>query len=260
MRRRLFILSLCALYIVLCPFSSWARSAVELTLDGGYATLMHYPDFTDGTKQGSYGLGAHIGYAFYPVRHFGFGIGLDAHRYAGTLARPYTETLQGVYDSDGEIHDLTHNYTSWNRHVQSWYLEPNFSLQFPIPFERGYGLLFAVGVKYQIDLSSSYSTDWTVTHTGYYDKWHMTITDVPEYGFCTENGSIPAEKMAAPGQVAMFLRADAMIPIAKGWKFIAGINANYGFGNYQPLSINLELGFRMAFSLITRKHCMCEEQ
>ncbi len=251
-----------ALCIVFCAFVSmtaWARSAFEITLDGGYAMLIHYPDFTDGTGKGSYGLGAHIGYTYYPTRYFGFGIGLDTHRYGGLLARPYSETLYGVYDSNGEIHDLTHDYTSWNRHVQLWYFEPNISLQFPVPFANRFGLLFAVGVKYQVGISGSTATDWTVTHLGYYPKWHMTITDVPEYGFGTEKGNIPTEKIPAPNQVAMFFRADALIPIATGWQFVAGINAQYGLTNYQPLSVNFELGFRVAFSVGRHERCLCEK-
>ena len=100
-------------------------------------------------------------------------------------------------------------------------------------------------------------TGYTVTHTGYYPKWHMTVTDIPEYGFTTTQVSQPAEKIQVPYSWIIAAKAGVAIPLKTGWSVLAGVNADYGITGDQPLSVNLELGVRCMFGLPKLHHCNC---
>ena len=230
----------------------WARSAVELTLNGGYSAFMKSePEWH---PSGFVGYGAHIGYAYFFNRYVGLGIGVDGYCYNGRFDRTSTET-QDLIDSDNEPYSGTFDY-SYRQKKSVWMLKPGISIFGEVPL-KSLSIYMAIGAQYGISVSAQERTSYTVTHTGYYPKWHMTVTDIPEYGFTTTQISQPTEPIRVPYSWIIAARAGVAIPLKTGWSVLAGVNADYGITGDQPLSVNLELGVRCMFGLPKRHHCNC---
>jgi len=238
---------------------------------------MLYRGIEDGTWQVAGGAyGAHIGYAYYFIPHFGIGIGADIHRYGGGIRRTYSETQYGVYDTDGEICDITTTYTNWTDRQALYYIELPLSINIRIPVEP-IEILINIGAKYNLSIGGRQWAEGQVSYVGYYDKWHLTLENIAPHDFYTTRDGEEATALRAGHSAALFGRIDVAIPIDKHWSVIAGVYGQYMLqniagseaskeswkvlertdGTAHPMAAGVELGVRYMIKHKKHNRCKC---
>ncbi|PLX04736.1 MAG: hypothetical protein C0595_01980 [Marinilabiliales bacterium] len=133
-------------------------------------------------SKSKFGLGYGINLDYMITENFGITSGLTLMSYSTS----YTLSTfnQGAYrtvDIDGDEYDLLATGSNLANDVKLNYME------IPIGVVMKFGGFFTrIGAKYGIAGSSSSSfTDGTLTTSGYYPKYSVTLYDIPEYGFDT---------------------------------------------------------------------------
>ena len=226
--------------LLLFPLWMQAQSVVELTVDGGFSTFLYQT--ADAKRLPAFGYGAHIGYAYFFHPNVGIGTGVGFRQTAGGVHYEGEQVWQGVMDTDHEPYDHHLAIRHWHERYTAYYVEFPLALYFRVPL-RHVQLRLEIGAKYGLGIHGNAKASGSLTHTGYYEKWHLWL-DVDEYGFYQEDDYKPAQTLPVRNMISAFVRAGVAVPLSRVCCLLAGVHAQYGFNTAFETGGESPLGFR----------------
>lgn len=240
----------CLAVAFLLPFSvvkaadGGTSSAFELSVGGGWSDIAYRPLAPEVSNAGSWGLTAHAGYTLFFTPVVGVSLGVDLSRYGVALTPPSALSWAGQTDSDGEPYEHRLMLSGWRERHNALYAQFPVSLRFDVPVGQ-IRFLAEVGVKYGIYLSGGTVASGSVTHTGWYDKWHLLLYDLPPYGFYTETDFNPRTEVKYRDMWSAFLKVGVAMPLTAHMSLTCRFFFEGGFTDIMPAGRTVsELGFR----------------
>lgn len=239
-------------FLLICLLTGQAQqrgdSFFEFSAGGGWSTITYSlqgtPITLDAKQMGSYGLSFHVGYGFFLHPNVGVGIGADVSRYGANARMNGEVTWIGVADTDGEKYNHYANVNMWHDTQELYYVEVPLALYFFIPTNSALNLSAQVGVKYAYPFLQKTAFEGNVTHVGYYPQWALTLTDIPNHGFYTEELSGRGQ-VGIEHQMIAFAKLGVTVPIGQKVSFFSNLYASCGIRNIMgSVEDNQELGFR----------------
>jgi len=225
-------------------------SRLEVSLGGGYSQLgyqfdkssLPYPNL-DVKATGSWSAKAHLGYRFFFTNWVGLGVGANFQRYGGAPQLDGTITYNGVTDTDGERYNHTVQLHKWQQRDEIYMVEIPVSLCFAIPVQQAMSITLELGGLYGIPVIKSYTGHGEITHTGYYEPWHLTLHDQPDHGFYTESSFAPKGSLSTQNAWAVFGKLGVAVPVAEHLELLVQAYAHY----YLTSPIKVQEGGRLGF-------------
>lgn len=128
----------------------------------------------------SFGFGLNLDYMF--TENIGVGTGFTMMSYSSSFTlSSFNQEPFRTTDIDGDEYDLLAVGNDISNDVKLNYIEIPISVVM-----RFGGFMTRLGVKYGLAGSSTSDfTDGTISTSGYYPKYSVTLEDIPEYGFDT---------------------------------------------------------------------------
>lgn len=229
------------------PVAAQMRSALELSVGGGWSTLGYkvVPTQADvrGANSGSWGVQAHVGYALFFTSHFGMGVGADFSHYGANASLMGTAQWKGVTDTEGETYNHLTLIHSLQDKQEVYLIEIPLTFYFVYPISDKVSLNVEAGAKYAIPVKGSASFHADVEHQGDYGIWGLNLYDVPGHGFYREKDFHKDYSVAFKNQLAVFLKLGVACEIGKNTYFLCNIYGNYGLMNALQGGMS-ELGFQ----------------
>jgi OmpA-OmpF porin, OOP family len=199
-----------------------------LSINGIYGISGLYGTINDGEIKPSQGIQVSLegSYFFFPFVAIGIGAGYAD--YASTLkADNYSSSLSTV-DEEGD--NLEYRIKASNLSEQekiSAFEVPLFLTFRPIRSTK-FHFETNLGVKASIPLSSSYAySSGVITTTGYYQKYNVELTDMPNHGFQTTDATGLTGKLPTKTTFSAFARFGFVIPMGK-LSLHLGVYGSYG--------------------------------
>lgn len=231
MRNRVVIIFL-LLGLSLSYAAAQMHSALELSVGGGWSTLGYkvqpqHPD-VNGSNQGSWGLQAHVGYAFFFTPNVGLGVGANFSHYGSAASLLGTARWDKVTDTEGEPYNhlvLIHSLLD----KQDVYLvEIPLTLYVLFPMSEWLSFNIEAGAKYGIPLLSSASYQADVEHQGDYGIWGLNLNNVPGHGFYRESDFHGDYSVLYKNQISLFLKLGLDYEINRNVHLFGNIYGDYG--------------------------------
>ena len=124
---------------------------------------------------------AGVGYTWFFKPWIGLQTGIGLTRIASTASLIDGQEWTGLVDYQGETYTHRIAFDGWKEQQQAYLFEVPLGLRFR--YRKGEsvaGLHAALGVKLAIPVISNYAhTAGSVTHSAWYDKWHLELHDLP---------------------------------------------------------------------------------
>jgi len=191
---------------------------------------------------------ANIGFSYFFLPWMGIGTGAYASNYGSVATLNGEYVWNGVTDSEGETYNHHIKMNDWTERQITYMVEIPLAFQFQHNFNGRTGIYGAIGAKVGIPVYSDYRvTEGSMTHTGYYPQWDLTLHDT--HDFYTEQNQGQNGTFANPQySYKAFLEFGALFQVGKRTDLFVGIYANYGFNNIEPVAEadKVVLGFQNA--------------
>ena len=180
----------------------------------------------DNRVNGSFSALLQIQYAYFFHPNWGVGAGLWFTNYTSYAHLGGTYRWLGQTDTDYETnYDHTSQINTWRERETIHNLGIPISLQFQMQKENWKaGVFAAVGIAPAFSVSRRYRVlEGDMTHSGFYPKWNLTLTDMHEFGE-KDYKDAPNSKgsMSVRPQVAFFVDLGTLIPLTKQIDLFAG--------------------------------------
>ena len=247
---------LTALIVLFITLPLWAATgarhsrghAFEVTVGGGYSSLGYkVTNITDNLASktsGSYSLQAHLGYNWFFSEYVGLGVGVDMQHYGQQAKLNGTLSWSGVTDTNGEKYDHTLDINNWAEKQNYWAVEIPVSIVFSIPVQDKLYITAQVGGKYGLPLSGKYAGSGTLTHSGWYAPWGLTLTNIPNHGFYTEKGFSPKGTLPKKNYWTVFAKVGVAIPLVEHLDLLVQGYVNYAITAVGQSGRDDAIGFR----------------
>lgn len=249
--RKILLIAVIALSLPVWAASDKTHSrghSFEVTVGGGYSSLGYKPNTpVNGLTAetfGSYSAQAHIGYNWFFIEYMGIAVGVDAQHYGQSTFLNGIMTWNGVTDTDGERYEHRLGVNNWQEKADYWSIEVPVSVVFSIPVRDKMYITAQVGGKCGLPLSGTYAGSGSLTHSGYYAPWDLTLTDKPNHGFYTEDNFAPKGTLQKKMYWSLFAKAGVAIPLIDRLDLLAQVYFNYALTNIADAGLNGTVGFR----------------
>jgi hypothetical protein len=223
------------------------HSAIELSVGGGWSTLGYkvqpLQPLVSGNNSGTWGLQAHIGYAFFFTPNVGLGIGADFSHYGAQATLNGTARWEDVTDTEGEHYNHLALIHSLRDKQEIFFVEIPVTFYFAYPVTYSLDFNMQLGAKYGIPLLSKASFQADIEHQGDYGIWGLNLHDVPGHGFYRENDFHGDYQVAAQSQISVFLKLGLDYAVRTNIHLFGNIYGVYGLMNALK-SGQTELGFQ----------------
>ena len=213
-------------------------SFFELSVGGGWSSMGYrmsnelQPGLT-ARQNGSYGFNAHIGYGFQFNRYVGVGIGADLSRYGSTATLNGNAVWQGVSDTDGELYDHITAVSNWKDVQEVYMVEVPLALYLRFPIATDVRLFAEVGAKLCLPIMSKGAYSGNLQHTGFYEPWMLTLSEVPSHGFYSSVMLSDYDLRTNKMTVAGFVKIGVEGPVDK-LRHVWIFGAIYGTMHFMP--------------------------
>lgn len=246
MRNRILIILLFIVGLSL-PAAAQTSSALEVSVGGGWSTLGYkvVPTQADikGSNSGSWGLQAHVGYAFFFTPHIGLGIGVDFSHYGANASLSGTARWNDVMDAEGESYNHLALIHSLRDQQDVFMVDIPLTFYFVYPITDDLGFNLEVGARYGIPVLSKASYRADIEHQGDYGIWGLNLHDVSGHGFYREPDFRNTYPIAVRNRIAGFLKLGLTYEINRNVQFFGNIYGDYSFTNVLQGGFSA-LGFR----------------
>jgi hypothetical protein len=205
---------------------------------GGYSPIGYTLD-KNGSKSGSMGGGAGLGYTFNISPSIGIVTGVEMTTYS---AEASFDNIDGEYNDGTGINSLLFSYSlSSYKEIQNVIL---FSIpvmaQYSLPLGGGSTKFYASGgfkLGFPINAEADISMPGTITTTGYYDHEKVVYVNIPQHGFVS-NAKLPDVKkdIDLGVSVALALETGACFTLTDKLNLYTGLYFDYGLNNIQKVN------------------------
>ena len=213
----------------------------------GYGSLGYKLDGDDNRANGSFSALLQLQYAYYFHPNWGVGAGLWFTNYTSHARIGGAYQWLGQTDTDYETnYDHTASVNKWRERETIHNIGIPVSIQFQMRKDTWKaGIFAAIGIAPSFSVSKKYKvTEGEITHSGYYPKWDLTLTDMHEFG--TKNYTDAPEakgKMSVRPQATFFADLGTLIPLTKQIDLMVGAYANVSMNDANK-SDKQDLGWR----------------
>lgn len=143
-------------------------------------------------------------YTYYPMEDLPIaiktGIGFSMyHSKASYYSEGQMDTISQQEDIDGDLYDLIYTYQGVTEEVRLNYLEVPLLLHMGNSYgSQGVQAWCDLGLRFSLKVGKPrFYGSGTYSKSGYYEQWHVTISDVDELGF--SSGSVEGINMQVKG-------------------------------------------------------------
>lgn len=143
------------------------------------------------SSSGKFGMQFNADFGFYFTKSIGFSFGLGLSSYKSTIDPGSANySAMGLTDDEGDVYNLHTSVTG--------YSEEFVAKSFDIPikllmrFGNKNGFYLNPGIKFALSRNGEYSGSGNFTISGEYENLGITFSDLPEYGFPTNEKLGPA--------------------------------------------------------------------
>jgi len=158
-------------------------SFIDFNVGGGYHNLSY--SLQNGTQKGRVGYTLNAGYSFFFTPKWGLHTGLGFQSFNSLSTLNYLSTTPDI-DTEGVGYDFSANYKNWQEKQQALMIDIPLAVMFKQPISPKLGLLASVGGKISFPVNGSYkSNGGELVTSGYYIKWNVPLSDMPQHGFST---------------------------------------------------------------------------
>jgi len=212
------------------PDSLWqgASHRIFAGIGAGYGTLNYKTqgDWLTYTQPGHGAAMAEVNYAFFFNPHWGVSIGLGANYYQSTIQMHGERIYPNFIESDGEMCELTLKALSVKERQHLMNVAVPIMAQTEWMLSPKLGLYGAAGVSLQLPVLTTYDIyEGQFTRSGYYDKWHLLIDDVHDFG--NSDQQVKGKQTAATLGLGVQAQIGCVIPITSAIDLGVGIYGSY---------------------------------
>ena len=215
------------------------------------AEPQHYMDVHAGAGVGSWGYtlsggttqignsySAGAGYTWFFLPTVGLQTGLRATRISSYATLTGTLDYGPLTDYQGEqyIHRVTFN--NWREQQQAWLLEVPVGLRFRYfaHDDSRAGLHAAVGVSVVIPVYATRHTTGSITHSGWYDCWQLTLHDLPgRFMTQTIDQQSDTKSRLSPVNAMMYAEIGTTIRLGVRTQLIVAAYAQYSLTDFSAV-------------------------
>ena len=193
-----------------------------------------------GAAHGSFGATAQLQYAYFFHENWGIGAGVGFSHYTGCGTLNHTTRYPDMTDMDGERYTHLAITRNWKERQAAYMIDIPVEFLFHHPLNSDLGLYAGLGVKAGLVIASDYRLkSGGLEHQGEYAKWGLTLENMPNHGFITEQ--IGADYSTAKQPLALKLPAVGLmadfgltIKMTEQINLTAGLFFNYTCNNIRP--------------------------
>ncbi|MBQ9296866.1 MAG: OmpA family protein [Paludibacteraceae bacterium] len=248
--RRLFILLLticCAISLTAAPTKRKVKKKrplpkhyIDVYAGGGVTGMGYSPDGGKMSPSGSFSVGA--GYTWFFVPYMGLQTGISLTRVGGTARLTEPMEWTGLTDYQGETYTHRTTFDNWRERQQSYLFQVPIGLRFRYRKEQDQraGLHAAFGFNLAVPVVSNYkNTSGSLTHTGWYEQWHLMVHDLPGR-FETETVTTPQEESIAkklhPVNVQAYAELGTTIRLNERAELLVAAYAQYMLNDFSAVN------------------------
>jgi len=215
---------------------------LQAFLGAGYSQVGYQSD--GGKDKGGVGGLAQLQYAYFFHENWGVTVGAGFELYTSTGVINHQYEWNDQTDSEGERYTHRSEARNWTEKQMVGMVNIPVGIQCQYPVSNQNLKIYAgAGVKVGIPvLTSQKLTSGELQHTGYYDKWNLTLDEhVGNLGnqrdfYTQQHDEFPIDKQFSTKTVAIGVMANlgVAIPVAEQIDLMVGAYFDYTVNNIQP--------------------------
>lgn len=185
----------------------------------------------NGTEKAKSGFTINAAYSYFFTSDWGLQTGLGLQSYNTLSTLNYLSTTPDVIDAVGDSYEFRNNYKNWQEKQQALFIDIPIEAQYRHFFTSKLGILASGGMKISVPVHASYKTvGGEMVITGYYSKWNVLLSDLPQHGFGTYADSYGGNISLKPAYIAI---ADlgVLYKLSENLDFYIGAYINYGLNS-----------------------------
>ena len=185
----------------------------------------------DGNWTVTNGMGLNIEAGYFAKFHplIGYGIGLSYSSYSTDITADPQNLDYSDTDDDGDDYTMYIESSELSEKLQLSYFDIPIFLEFGNPNIDKIGFYGRVGVKISFPLSQKFTPAGTASYEGFYDQYHVTLYDIPELGFYSDDDIYKNnEPTMSSVNVSALLSGGVTFPLSNYLILKVGANANFG--------------------------------
>ena len=201
---------------------------ISLTAGGGLHQLRYQLD--NGSSKGGAGFSLNAGYTIFVSKNWGISSGVWLHslRTEGTIN---CTTATPDIDSEGENYELRTYYKGWKEEQKALLISIPLTATFRHTLTPKLGVMANAGAMVSIPVSATYkAVGGTISTTGYYSRWNVEISDLPEQGFHTYT-SRPTGDLSLRPALSLCANLGGTYLLTESISLYADVYASYGLNS-----------------------------
>ena len=203
-------------------------SYIDFNVGGGYHNLSY--KLQSGTEKGQLGYTVNAGYSFFFTPKWGLRTGLGFQSFNSLSTINYLSSTPEI-DIQGAPYTFNANYINWQERQQVQMIDIPLAVLFKQPLTPKIGLLASLGGKISLPVDASYkSNGGELTTTGYYSKWNVPLSDMPQHGFSTMTNTFNGNTTMKTTFMGI-LDLGALYKLSDKVDLYVGAYLNYGLNN-----------------------------
>jgi len=148
------------------------------------------PTFAGGTAKAQPGFTVNAAYSHFFTSQWGVQVGVGAQSYSTLSTLNYLSVTPDVVDAVGDIYEFRVNFKNWQEKQQALLVSVPVELQYRYFWSDRFSVLTGVGASVSMPVQANYKTvGGEMVSTGYYSKWNVELSDLPQHGFSTYTNS-----------------------------------------------------------------------
>ena len=174
---------------------------IHFSVGGGEQHLN--PTLAGGTTKAQPGFTVNVAYSHFFTSQWGVQFGVGAQSYTTLSTLNYLSVTPDVVDAVGDVYELRVNFKDWQEKQQALLVSVPVELQYRYVWSDRFSLLTGVGASVSIPVQANYKTvGGEMVSTGYYSKWNVELSDLPQHGFGTYTNSFSGKFSLSPVYMA----------------------------------------------------------
>ena len=233
MKRIMIIIAAVALSLGISAQEAGYNNYVGLNIGGGLNTMVFNPN--SGSSSLGLGFNAGLHYAHFLGKSFGIGLGIN-YTYANAYSTyNFTDVRYGLTHADNpNVHyNLTTQFNDWKEREIVGLLGVPIEFLYRKSLTDKICLLGGFGLQLDIPIHGTYSPDGgSYTTTGVFPALgSYIISDMPEHGFGTYDGTYDAKVENLTADVSLMIDMGLRYALKNHWGLYVGLYAGYGLTN-----------------------------
>jgi len=203
-------------------------SYINFNVGGGLHNLSY--NLQNGTQKGQFGYTLNAGYSYFFTPYWGLHTGLGFQSFNSLSTLNYLSSTPDI-DSQGDSYLFKANYNNWQERQQVLFMDIPLTIQFKFPVTKKFGLLTSVGGQISIPVNTSFkTTGGEIVTTGYYEKWNVEMSGMPQHGFSTYNKEFNG-KLSVKPSIMGIADLGGLYKLNEKLDLYVGGYINYGLNN-----------------------------